>query len=101
MQREPLRFFLDGREVDALQGDTLLTAVLMQQRRVRDSEFSGAPRAGFCLIGACQDCWMRSEDGKRLRACSTQVTEGMRVVSRFGVEAGNPAASVLDNGAAS
>ncbi|MFM0642911.1 (2Fe-2S)-binding protein [Paraburkholderia bryophila] len=93
MQREPLRFFLDGHEVVALQGDTLLTAVLMQQRRVRDSEFSGAPRAGFCLIGACQDCWMRSEDGKRLRACSTLVTEGMRVVSRFGVVADNAAAS--------
>ncbi|PQV54346.1 (2Fe-2S)-binding protein [Paraburkholderia sp. BL21I4N1] len=100
-QREPLRFFLDGCEVGALQGDTLLTAVLMQQRRVRDSEFSGAPRAGFCLIGACQDCWMRSEDGKRLRACSTLVTEGMRVVSRFGVETGNAAVSALANGDAS
>ncbi|RAS34374.1 (2Fe-2S)-binding protein [Paraburkholderia bryophila] len=98
MQREPLRFFLDGREVGALQGDTLLTAVLMQQRRVRDSEFSGAPRAGFCLIGACQDCWMRSEDGKRLRACSTLVTEGMRVVSRFGVAADNAATSARTQG---
>ncbi|MDR6377983.1 MULTISPECIES: (2Fe-2S)-binding protein [Paraburkholderia] len=82
-RREPLHFYLDGREVSALQGDTLLTAVLMQQRRVRDSEFSGAPRAGFCLIGACQDCWMRTEDGKRLRACSTLVTPGLRVLTRI------------------
>ncbi|MFM0209176.1 (2Fe-2S)-binding protein [Paraburkholderia sediminicola] len=82
-QREPLSFFIDGHEVTALQGDTLLTAVLMQQRRVRDSEFSGAPRAGFCLIGACQDCWMRTEAGMRLRACSTLVTPGMRVVTRL------------------
>ncbi|MFM0198276.1 (2Fe-2S)-binding protein [Paraburkholderia fungorum] len=81
-QREPLSFFIDGHEVTALQGDTLLTAVLMQQRRVRESEFSGAPRAGFCLIGACQDCWMRTEEGLRLRACSTPVTQGMRVVTR-------------------
>ncbi|MFP3568124.1 (2Fe-2S)-binding protein [Paraburkholderia sp. SIMBA_030] len=82
-QREPLSFFIDGHEVTALQGDTVLTAVLMQQRRVRESEFSGAPRAGFCLIGACQDCWMRSEDGTRLRACSTLVSAGMRVVTRL------------------
>ncbi|WP_408245316.1 (2Fe-2S)-binding protein [Paraburkholderia phytofirmans] len=82
-RREPLHFFIDGRQVAALQGDTLLTAVLMQQRRVRESEFSGAPRAGFCLIGACQDCWMRTEDGKRVRACSTLVTEGMRVLTRL------------------
>jgi hypothetical protein len=82
-QREPLSFFIDGHEVAALQGDTLLTAVLMQQRRVRESEFSGAPRAGFCLIGACQDCWMRTEEGLRLRACSTLVTHGLRVVTRL------------------
>ena len=100
-RREPLRFFLDGHEVAALQGDTLLTAVLMHQRRVRDSDFSGAPRAGFCLIGACQDCWMRSEDGRRLRACSTLVTEGMRVISRLnvGVDAGVSAAAVVDGDA--
>ena len=82
-QREPLSFFIDGHEVTALQGDTVLTAVLIQQRRVRESEFSGAPRAGFCLIGACQDCWMRTEDGTRLRACSTPVSAGMRVVTRL------------------
>ncbi|MFM0236876.1 (2Fe-2S)-binding protein [Paraburkholderia phytofirmans] len=82
-RREPLHFFIDGQQVAALQGDTLLTAVLMQQRRLRESEFSGAPRAGFCLIGACQDCWMRTEDGKRVRACSTPVTEGMRVLTRL------------------
>ncbi|HEY2022092.1 (2Fe-2S)-binding protein [Paraburkholderia sp.] len=81
-RREPLHFFVDGEQVAALQGDTLLSAVLMHQRHLRESEFSGAPRAGFCLIGACQDCWMRAEDGTRVRACSTLVTEGMRVLTR-------------------
>ncbi|RDK03042.1 (2Fe-2S)-binding protein [Paraburkholderia lacunae] len=92
-QREPLSFFIDGREATALQGDTVLTAVLMQQRRVRESEFSGAPRAGFCLIGACQDCWMRTEDGTRLRACSTLVSAGMRVVTRLAGMAATVAAA--------
>ncbi|HZZ06215.1 (2Fe-2S)-binding protein [Paraburkholderia sp.] len=98
-QREPLGFFIDGHEVSALQGDTLLTAVLMQQRRVRESEFSGAPRAGFCLIGACQDCWMRTEDGLRLRACSTLVTQGMRVITRL-AEVAPVAAVASDSGSA-
>ncbi|WP_434114820.1 (2Fe-2S)-binding protein [Paraburkholderia caffeinilytica] len=98
-QREPLSFFIDGHEVFALQGDTLLTAVLMQQRCVRESEFSGAPRAGFCLIGACQDCWMRTEDGLRLRACSTLVTQGLRVVTRF-ANAASSAAVTSDSDAA-
>ncbi|RAR51548.1 2Fe-2S iron-sulfur cluster protein [Paraburkholderia unamae] len=85
--RASVTFVLDGVEVEALAGDTLLTAILTQQRHVRRSEFSGAPRAGFCLIGACQDCWVRSEDGTRLRACSTPLREGMRVRTRFGTDA--------------
>lgn len=80
--RAPVSFFLDGVEVGALTGDTVLTAILMQQRHVRHSEFSGEPRAGFCMIGACQDCWVRCEDGARLRACSTLVKEGMRIVTK-------------------
>jgi hypothetical protein len=95
LQRAPLPFVLDGQAVSALRGDTVLTAILTQQRQLRHSEFSGEPRAGFCLIGACQDCWMRSEEGLRLRACSTLVTQGMRVVTRL-VEAASvalPAAS--------
>jgi D-hydroxyproline dehydrogenase subunit gamma len=81
-ERAPVSFFLDGVEVGALTGDTVLTAILMQQRHVRHSEFSGEPRAGFCMIGACQDCWVRCEDGTRIRACSTLVKDGMRIVTK-------------------
>jgi D-hydroxyproline dehydrogenase subunit gamma len=88
-QRPPLAFVLDGKDATALAGDTVLTAILMQQRSVRHSEFSGEPRAGFCLIGACQDCWVRSEDGTRLRACSTLLAAGMRIVTRNAVMTAN------------
>ena len=80
-ERARIPFVLDGAPAEALAGDTLLTAILMQQRHVRHSEFSGQPRAGFCLIGACQDCWVRDENGKRMRACSTRVEANMRVVT--------------------
>ncbi|AOB33144.1 hypothetical protein AKI39_23910 [Bordetella sp. H567] len=79
--RAPVHFVLDGRPACALAGDTVLTAVLTQAGRLRETEFSGAPRAGFCLMGACQDCWMQLEDGTRLRACSTFIEPGMRLVS--------------------
>ncbi|QHE92912.1 (2Fe-2S)-binding protein [Pandoraea fibrosis] len=92
--RPTVTFYLDGEPAQALAGDTLLTAILTHQRHVRISEFSGTPRAGFCLIGACQDCWVRCESGpsgpsaggdaqlSRLRACSTQVQDGMRILTR-------------------
>ncbi|WP_193101206.1 (2Fe-2S)-binding protein [Burkholderia sp. Z1] len=80
-ERAAVAFTLDGRPAHALAGDTVLTAILVAQRRVRVSEFSGLPRAGFCLIGACQDCWVRTEAGARVRACSTPIAEGMRIVT--------------------
>ncbi len=79
--RAPLRFFLDGSERQALTGDTVLSAVLSVAPALRGSEFGPELRAGFCLMGACQDCWIWQEDGPRLRACSTPLAEGMRLLS--------------------
>ena len=79
--REEIAFMLDGRGCSGFEGDTVLTAVLTQGQRLRESDFSDAPRAGFCLTGACQDCWVQLESGERLRACTTMVVPGMRVVT--------------------
>jgi NADH dehydrogenase/NADH:ubiquinone oxidoreductase subunit G len=73
---------IDGAPAQALAGDSLLVALLTHGRRVRDSEFGDGARAGFCLMGACQDCWVWTESGERLRACSTPVREGMAVLTR-------------------
>jgi predicted molibdopterin-dependent oxidoreductase YjgC len=80
--RPVIRFAIDGRACEALAGDTLLTALLTNGRRLRWSESGDGPRAGFCLMGACQDCWVALDDGTRLRACTSFVAEGMRIVTR-------------------
>lgn len=72
---------IDGEGAAALAGDTLLVALLTHGRRVRDSEFGDGPRAGFCLMGACQDCWVWTESGDRLRACSTLAASGQRILT--------------------
>lgn len=77
--RPQVRFTLDGVDRQALSGDTVLTAVLVSVPAVRQSEFGPEQRAGFCLMGACQDCWLWSEDGSRLRACSTPIVDGMQL----------------------
>jgi predicted molibdopterin-dependent oxidoreductase YjgC len=78
-RRESIAFELDGRTCTALEGDTVLTAVLTNAAKLRESEFGTSARAGFCLMGACQDCWVRLADGERLRACTTFVEPGMRI----------------------
>ena len=80
--RKQVGLTVDGVAITALTGDTVLSAILLHTRRVRDTEFSGEPRAGFCLMGACQDCWVQLEGGTRIRACSTFVKEGMHVLTR-------------------
>ncbi len=79
--RAPMRFVLDGAERQALAGDTVLSAILSVAPALRHSEFGVETRAGFCLMGACQDCWVWQEEGPRIRACSTPLTEGMRLLT--------------------
>jgi predicted molibdopterin-dependent oxidoreductase YjgC len=80
--RKAVTFEIDGRPAQALEGDTLLVALLTNTGHLRESEFADGLRAGFCLMGACQDCWVWTDRGQRLRACSTLVKPGMRIASR-------------------
>ena len=80
--RVRVRIIVDGHPVEALKGDTLMVAVLNNARQLRESEFGDGKRAGFCLMGACQDCWVWTADGERLRSCTTVVEEGMNIVTR-------------------
>ena len=81
--RQALAFELDGRPCSGFDGDTVLTAVLALGATLRQADASGEPRAGFCNMGACQDCWMDSADGQRLRACTTPLQAGMRLLTRL------------------
>lgn len=78
--RASLHLTLEGGGVEALEGDTLLTALLANGAgHLRDSEFGDGHRAGFCLMGACQDCWVVVEGIGRVRACATLAKDGMEV----------------------
>ncbi|TLG91139.1 (2Fe-2S)-binding protein [Pseudomonas edaphica] len=78
-RRPALAFTLDGQPATGLLGDTLLTAILTCAEHLRGSDFSAERRAGFCLMGACQDCWVRLAAGRRVRACSTLLQEGQAI----------------------
>ena len=67
----------DGEPITAIEGDSVLCAILSERASLRLNEFDGKPRAGFCAMGACQDCWVWTEGGHRLRACTTPAQDGM------------------------
>jgi D-hydroxyproline dehydrogenase subunit gamma len=70
---------IEGERVDACDGESLLCAILRHRSDLRRLESNGEPRAGFCLMGACQDCWVWLGDGARVRACTTPAADGMDV----------------------
>jgi predicted molibdopterin-dependent oxidoreductase YjgC len=76
----PISFTIDGEPAEAREGDLLLTAILLHRPVLRRFEFGEADRAGFCLMAACQDCWVSLADGRRMRACTTPIESGMAVV---------------------
>lgn len=80
-ERPEVTICVDGVAVRALSGDTVLTALLLAGIRLRDFEFGPGWRAGFCLMGACQDCWVLQENGGTIRACTSYVAEGMRLLT--------------------
>jgi len=81
-----IAFTLDGRPAEARAGDTLMTAILLQAQSLRRFEFADERRAGFCLMGACQDCFVALGDGSRARACTTLVEAGMHVRTESAVD---------------
>jgi len=87
----PIGFSLNGKPCEGRRGDTLLSAILTIDECLRPGDFSSEPRAGFCQMSACQDCWVTLTSGERVRACSTPLAEGMQVITRTANSAGEPA----------
>ncbi|MBL8697040.1 MAG: (2Fe-2S)-binding protein [Alphaproteobacteria bacterium] len=75
----PVRILVDGRPVQSTEGESVLAAMLSITGHVRELEANGEKRAGFCLMGACQDCWVWFGDAPRGRACTTLVRDGLEV----------------------
>jgi predicted molibdopterin-dependent oxidoreductase YjgC len=72
---------VDGKELMLPEGENLAASLLAAGvRSFRETPVSGAPRAPFCMMGACFDCLVEI-DGIQRQACMLSVTEGM-VISR-------------------
>lgn len=78
-----IRFTIDGAAATARAGDTVLTAILLNRPSLGASDFTPHDRAGFCLMGACQACWVYDADGARRRGCSTLIEAGMALFTRW------------------
>ena len=70
---------LDGQPLEVPEGQSILAVVLGHRKVLRHHLMDDRPLAGFCLMGACQECWLWLENGMRVRACTTPVRSGMAI----------------------
>jgi D-hydroxyproline dehydrogenase subunit gamma len=76
----PIVIYINGERVDAYLGETLASAILTAGfDGMRTTILSGSPRGYYCGIGICCECIVELEDGSRVKACQTQVENGMKV----------------------
>lgn len=76
-RRVPVRFA--GEVLMLPEGANLAAALLVAGVRVlRHTPVSGAPRAPFCMMGACFDCLIEI-DGVVRQACMLEVSEGLEI----------------------
>lgn len=75
---------LDGRELRAREGETVLAALVAAGVSVVRHTKNGSPRRMFCGIGRCTDCAMTVDGVPGVRTCVTRVRDGMRLQRQEG-----------------
>lgn len=77
--------FLDGKLIEALEGEPVATALMAAGHRVlRYTNQHHEPRGIFCALGRCTDCMMIVDGQPNVRTCITPVRDGMTVETQRG-----------------
>jgi len=80
--KSKLTFTFNNQTIEALEGDTIASALLAEgYRELRKHDVSGKGRGIYCNIGHCFECRVQLEDRQVVRACVTAVKDGMTVYS--------------------
>ncbi len=70
----------NGRPIEARAGDTVASALFRSGQRIFGRSFKfHRPRGLLCLAGKCPNCMMNVDGTPNVRACVTEVSDGMRV----------------------
>ncbi len=80
-----LTLTVDGKAIRARIGDTVAAAMLAAGiDHCRTTPVSGAPRAPYCLMGACFECLVTVDGVGSRQGCLVPVREGMKIETQIG-----------------
>lgn len=75
---ESVTITVDGQRIKVRGGISIAAALVENGIDVfRHTPVSGAPRAPFCMMGACFDCLVRVNGVDNQQACQLEVRDGM------------------------
>jgi len=77
-----VRLRIDGRDVDAHTGISVLAALWNAGLRATRSSVTGEARGPLCGMGTCHECHVTIDGVTHRRACLETVREGMEVRTR-------------------
>jgi predicted molibdopterin-dependent oxidoreductase YjgC len=86
IQPRRVRVYLDGREVEALEGETVASVLLVHgDGPYRRTALSHDARAPFCMMGVCFECLVRIDGTYNRQGCMVSVKPGMRIERQMGL----------------
>jgi D-hydroxyproline dehydrogenase subunit gamma len=75
-----IKIFVNGREVVAYEGETVLAALIAAGlRTLRRSRHSGEGRGPLCGMGVCYECLVSINGRANRRACMTEAENFMEI----------------------
>jgi predicted molibdopterin-dependent oxidoreductase YjgC len=78
---EPVTIFINGEKVSCSEAMTVAAAIMavLGTPLLRRTKRTGEARGVFCGMGTCYDCLVTINGKSNVRACMTQLADGMRI----------------------
>ncbi len=85
-RRKTVRIEVDGKVIDAFDGEPIAAALTANGIKIfHYTRKYNEPRSVFCAIGQCTDCVMVVNGVPNTRTCVTQVENGMKIETQYGL----------------
>jgi hypothetical protein len=86
-----LRVFLDGRLIEAYEGESVAAALLAAGvKAFRTSAKKQEPRGPYCGMGTCFECVLTIDGVPNVRSCRVTVQDGMQLKTQQGLGVWEP-----------
>lgn len=79
-RKQPVKLEVNGREIECYKGETVLAALTAAgYKELKKNPVSHEPRGALCGMGVCFECTVTINGVPNIRACMTEVREGMKI----------------------